>query len=125
MKLPPPVPELPVSDIAAATKAYASQMGFGIDWTYEDFLAGISRDAARIFLRRRTPQEDKVRYSVLIWLNMTSSAEVDQLHEEWTTRGVVIVEKLHTTPYNLRQFIAQDIDGNRVRVFYDLGGVGA
>jgi predicted lactoylglutathione lyase len=125
MKLPPPVPELPVSDLAAATKAYASQMGFRLDWTYEDFLAGISRDAARLFLRRRTPPEDKESSGVLIWLNMTSSAEVDQLYEEWTTRGVVIVEPLCTASYNLRQFIAQDIDGNRFRVFYDLGRSGA
>ncbi len=121
MKLPPPVPELPVSDIAAAAQAYVSRMGFCLDWTYEDFLAGISRDAARIFLRRRTPQEEKDRNSVLIWLNMGSAAEVDQLYEEWTARGVAIVEKLHTASYNLRQFIAQDNDGNRWRVFHDLG----
>lgn len=125
MKLPAPVPELPVSDLGAATQAYASQMGFTIDWIYQDSLAGISRDAARIFLRRRTPQEDRDRYSVLIWLNLDSTAEVDQLHEEWTTRGVAIVEALHTTSYNLRQFIAQDIDGNRFRVFHDLGSAGA
>lgn len=125
IKLPPPVPELPVSDIGAATKAFAGQMGFGVDWTYEDFLAGISRDSARVFLRRRTQQEDRDRYSVLIWLNMDSSAEVDQLYEEWKRQGVVIVEELHTTPYNLRQFIAQDIDGNRFRVFHDLAGSAA
>jgi hypothetical protein len=32
---------------------------------------------------------------------------------------------LHTTAYNLREFTAQDIDGNSFRVFYDLGGAGA
>ena len=37
-------------------------------------------------------------------------------------RGVAIVVELHTAPYNLRQFIAQDSDGNRFRVFFDLGG---
>jgi predicted lactoylglutathione lyase len=124
MKLPAPVPELPVTDIAAAAAAYASQMGFNHDWTYQGFLAGISRDAARIFLRRRSPQENEARYSVLIWLNLDSPAEVDELHAEWKARGVAIVEELHTTPYNLRQFIAQDIDGNRFRVFHDLGGSG-
>jgi hypothetical protein len=52
-------------------------------------------------------------------------AEVDELYREWTTRGVKIVEDLATTPYNLRQFIAEDIDGNRLRVFHDLGGSAA
>ena len=125
MKLPPPVPELPVTDIRAAANAYARQMGFSVDWTYEDHLAGISKDAARVFLRRRTPQEERERYSVLIWLNMASTAEVDQLYAEWKERGVPIVDELHTAAYNLREFTAQDLDGNRLRVFFDLGGSGA
>jgi len=125
MRLPHPVPELPVGDVQAAGQAYARQMGFTVDWSHEDSLAGISRDDARVFLRRRTPEEAEEGYSVLIWLNMASSAEVDQLHAEWTERGVRIVEDLRTAPYNLREFTAQDPDGNRIRVFYDLGGQGA
>jgi predicted lactoylglutathione lyase len=125
VKLPHPVPELPVSDIQEAGKAYTQRMGFTIDWTYEDSFAGISKDAARIFLRRKTPQEAEQRYAVTIWLNMASSAEVDQLYVDWKRRGVPIVENLHTAPYKLREFTAQDLDGNRLRVFYDLGGSGA
>ena len=121
MKLPQPVPELPVGDIQTAADSYACQMAFSIDWTYEDSLAGISKDAARIFLRRRTAQEAKQRHTVTVWLNMASPAEVDQLYAEWKDRGVRMVEELQTTPYNLRQFIAQDLDGNAFRVFYDLG----
>jgi predicted lactoylglutathione lyase len=124
MRLPQPVPELPVTDVQAAGKSFAERMGFSVDWTYEDSLAGISRDDARVFLRRRTPEEASERYRVLIWLNMASSAEVDQLHAEWQERGVQIVEELQTTPYNLREFTAQDPDGNRFRVFYDLGRQG-
>jgi predicted lactoylglutathione lyase len=116
------VPELPVSDIQTATDSYAHQMAFSIDWSYEDSLAGISRDAARIFLRRRTVQEARAPHTATIWLNMASSAEVDQLYAEWKDRGVRMAEELRTTPYNLRQFIAQDLDGNALRVFYDLGG---
>ena len=122
MKLPAPVPELPVTDINAAADAYARQMGFTVDWKYEDFLAGISRDDARIFLRQRTSDEDKSGYSVMIWLNLNSSAEVDGLHEEWRGRGVRIVKELRTATYGLREFTAQDIDGNSIRVFFDLGG---
>jgi predicted lactoylglutathione lyase len=125
VRLPSPVPELPVSDVQAAGQSYARQMGFAVDWSYEDALAGISRDDARVFLRRRTPEEARLRYSVLIWLNMASGAEVDQLHAEWKERGALIVEDLRTTAYNLREFTAQDPDGNRIRVFHDLGPQGA
>jgi predicted lactoylglutathione lyase len=121
MKLPPPIPEIPVTDIRVAADAYASRMGFTIDWIYEHYLAGISRDATRLFLRQRTPEEAAELYSVLIWLNMDSAAEVDELYAEWKERGVGIESELQTTPYNLREFTAEDIDGNRLRVFFDLG----
>ena len=125
MRLAAPVPELPVSDIGAATAAYTRRMGFTVDWKYEDWLAGISRDSARVFLRRRTPEEDRSGYRVLIWLNMASPGEVDELHAEWKERGVEIVSELQTAPYNLREFTAEDLDGNRFRVFFDLGGSAA
>jgi len=33
-----------------------------------------------------------------------------------------MVDELQTTPYYLRQFVAHDLDGNTLRVFfYDLG----
>jgi len=117
------VPQLPVSDIQAAAKSYSSLMGFRVDWVYEDSLAGISRDDARVFLRRRTPEEAKQRHSVVVWLNMGSPGEVEQLYAEWKGRGVAIVDDLRTAPYNLREFTAQDQDGNGFRVFYDMGTV--
>ena len=125
MTFPPAVPELPVGDIQAATSAYVRQMGFSVDWVYEGHLAGISRDATRLFLRRRTEQEAAQRHSVTIWLNMASPTDVDELYAVWKKRGVTIAEELHTAAYNLREFTAQDVDGNRLRVFYDLARTGA
>ena len=87
--------------------------------------AAKASDSARIFLRRRTPEEMKARHPVTIWLNMASSAEVDDLNALWRSRGVPIAEELHTAAYNLREFTAQDLDGNRFRVSYDLGGTSA
>ena len=65
-------------------------MGFSVDWAYEGYFAGISRDATRLFLRRRTEQEAAQRQSVTIWLNMTSPADVDELYAVWKTSGVTI-----------------------------------
>jgi uncharacterized glyoxalase superfamily protein PhnB len=58
---------------------------------------------------------------VLVWLNLDSPLEVDQLYEEWKQGGVPITDELETKPWSLREFTAQDLDGNRFRVFYDLG----
>ena len=121
MKLPSPVPELPVSDIQAAAAFYKSKLAFSVDWIYENQIAGISKDSARIFIRLRTDEEKKQAYSVLIWLNMNSAAEVDELFENWKNSGVRITDELETKPWNLREFTAADPDGNRFRVFHDLG----
>jgi hypothetical protein len=50
--------------------------------------------------------------------------EVDQLYEEWKRSGVDFTDALETKPWNLREFTAKDLDGNRFRVFHDLGRVG-
>jgi uncharacterized glyoxalase superfamily protein PhnB len=96
-------------------------MGFRVDWVYGDYLAGISKDAARIFLRRKTEQEEQQDYNVLVWLNLNSPSEVGHLYEEWKRSGVDITDELETKPWNLREFTARDLDGNRFRVFHDLG----
>jgi predicted lactoylglutathione lyase len=119
MKLPSPVPEFPVSDLQASSAFYERQMGFRIDWTYENELAGISKDATRIFLRRRASQEEERGSNVLVWLNLSSPSEVEQLYEEWTGNGVQVIDELKT--WDLKEFTVQDPDGNRFRVFYDLG----
>jgi predicted lactoylglutathione lyase len=119
MRLPTPVPEFPVSDLHASSSFYEQQMGFRIDWTYENELAGISKDAMRIFLRRRTPQEEERSCNVLVWLNLSSPSEVEQLYEEWRGNGVQVIDELKT--WDLKEFTVQDPDGNRFRVFYDLG----
>ena len=67
---------------------------------------------------RSTRRQD---YSVLVWLNLDSPLEVDELYEEWKRGGVPIRDELETKPWSLREFTAQDLDGNRFRVFYDLG----
>jgi glyoxalase/bleomycin resistance protein/dioxygenase superfamily protein len=56
-----------------------------------------------------------------VWLNLNSPSEVDQLCEEWKRSGVDITDELETKPWNLREFTAQDLDGNRFRVFHDRG----
>jgi len=108
MKLPVPVPELPVNDIDSAGAFYQQRMGFNIDWKYEDYLSGISRDDARIFLRQRTVEERKQNYSVLVWLNLHSTQEVDELYAQWKRDGVPIVDELETKPWNLREFTDQE-----------------
>jgi hypothetical protein len=55
----------------------------------------------------------------VLWINLNSKAEVDGLHRAWSDAGAKIVSAPESKPWNLHEFIAADLDGNLLRVFYD------
>jgi catechol 2,3-dioxygenase-like lactoylglutathione lyase family enzyme len=116
MKLPPPVPQIPVGDLERAILFYQTRLGFTLDWKYEDGLAGVSRGEARLFLDRVAQGG---LYPVRVWFNLGSVGEVDALHAEWKQAGVPIVSAPEQKPWGLYEFIAEDCDGNSYRVFHD------
>jgi predicted lactoylglutathione lyase len=59
------------------------------------------------------------RGPIVIWLNMSSRAEVDALHDRWLAAGAKLDHPPAAKPYRLYEFLAFDADGNVLRVFYD------
>ena len=124
MKLPPPVPEIPVAKIDRAVEYYVKHLGFTFDWGDEaGGIAGVSREDCRLFI---TNSEFREGYGnvgpIMIWLNLNGKAEVDELYREWKASGARIVEEPEDKPWKLREFRAADVDGNQIRVFYDFHG---
>ena len=119
--LPGAIPEIPVSDVASAAEYYRDKLSFSLDWFETEIdLAGISRDQCRLFLagapfRARTGNTGPV----LIWLNLRSREEVDDLHRAWHATGAILLSEPESMPWGLHEFTAADPDGNRFRVFYD------
>jgi predicted lactoylglutathione lyase len=118
---PGPVPEIPVSDINKATAYYETSLGFKTDWGgAEGGIAGISNGHCRMFLTdtafRKQYRNDA---PVLIWLNLNSKEEVDELHRAWSASEAKIVAKPESKPWKLHEFTVADLDGNLFRVFYD------
>jgi uncharacterized glyoxalase superfamily protein PhnB len=56
---------------------------------------------------------------VIVWLNLNSKQEVDELFTRWKDTGAKIVEAVEDKTWNLREFRVADLDGNQLRVFYD------
>jgi len=59
---------------------------------------------------------------ILFWLNLNSKAEVDELFAQWKAAQAKIVSEPEDKPLKLREFMAADLDGNLIRVFYDFRG---
>ena len=120
-EFPGAVPEIPVSDINKAAAYYESNLGFSIDWGGEDGgITGISKGHCRMFLTNRAFREHHGNVGpVLIWLNLDSREEVNELHALWSGSQAKIISPPESKPWGLHEFTVEDLDGNLFRVFYD------
>ena len=118
---PAAVPEIPVRDISIASEYYQQSLGFKIDWGGEDGgIAGISKGHCRLFLTNPSFREHHGNSGpVLIWLNLNSKEEVNQLYKLWSSTQASIISAPEEKLWKLHEFTAADLDGNLLRVFYD------
>jgi len=120
-EFPAAVPEIPVSDISAALDYYQNKLGFSVDWGGAGGgIAGISNGHCRIFLTAPDFREQHGNAApVVIWLNLESKKEVDELYAIWNANGAKIISLPESKAWELHEFTAADLDGNLFRVFYD------
>jgi len=121
MTFPAPVPEIPVANVDEAAAYYVRALGFAVDWGDDQGgIAGISRGNCRLFLTNLAFREHHGNSGpILFWLNLGSKAEVDELFAQWNAALAIVVSEPEDKPWQLREFIVADIDGNLIRVFYD------
>jgi uncharacterized glyoxalase superfamily protein PhnB len=120
-RFPQAVPEIPVSNVDTAAAYYVNVLGFSFDWGDDaGGIGGISQGDCRMFLTNAAFRASHGPNSaVIVWLNLNSTQEVDDLFARWTEAGAAIVEAVEDKPWNLREFRIADPDGNQLRVFYD------
>jgi uncharacterized glyoxalase superfamily protein PhnB len=118
-EFPSATPEIRVNNVARAAVYYEKCLGFHWDWGVEG-IGQVSRGGCRIFLTDDAFRGEGSTWTPgVIWLNLGSKTEVDELHGAWSSRGAQIVAKPESKPWNLHEFTARDLDGNVLRVFYD------
>jgi uncharacterized glyoxalase superfamily protein PhnB len=122
-EFPGAVPEIPVDNIDEALAYYQTKLGFNVDFGAGELgLAGISRGDCRMFLASPNFRKGYGNTgSILIWLNLDSKEEVDELYEWWSSNQAKVISKPESKPWGLHEFTAEDLDGNLFRVFYDFG----
>lgn len=119
--LPAAISEIPAASVEKAVAYYVDVLGFTFDWGDEQGgIAGVSRGDCRLFLTNPSFREHYGNTGpILFWLNLDSKAAVDELFAEWKATHAKIVSEPEDKPWKLREFIAADLDGNLIRVFYD------
>jgi len=120
-EFPGAVPEIPVSDIAKAAAYYETKLGFTLDFGGGEYgLAGISKGNCRMFLASPDFRKHYGNLApILIWLNLASKEEVEELYESWRSSQARLISRPESKPWGLHEFTAADLDGNLFRVFYD------
>jgi uncharacterized glyoxalase superfamily protein PhnB len=120
-KFPGAIPEIPVTNIDDALAYYQHCLGFDLDWGGQKLgLAGISRGDCRLFLANQEYRNEfGNRPPILIWLNLDSKQEVEDLYRAWTLGEAKLISPPESKPWGLHEFTAEDPDGNLFRVFYD------
>ena len=107
-------PQLLVDDLPGAIEYYRDKLGFGLDFCYESFYAGVSRDGFAIHLKHgsRTPgdREHRKRQEHLdAYIGVTGVAA---LHEELRARGARITRPPEARPWACTDFYVEDPDGH-------------
>jgi len=108
-------PQLRMTDWQRSQSHYVDGLGFAVDWTHQfepgfPVFAQFTRDGLSLFLTEHAGdcQPGGAAYFVV--------DDVDALHREIIERGVVTaLEAPEDTPWNTREMVVIDPDGNRLR----------
>lgn len=99
-----------VSDLDAALRYYVDILGFEEDFRFGQY-AGIQRDACRLHLSAFGNPNAGPPGSGAVYIFCD---EVDNYYAQITAKGAVTDVPPQDYAYGLRDFIARDLDGNRL-----------
>jgi len=106
-------PQFLVDDLAAAVAYYRDRLGFGVDFCYYSFYAGVSRDGFAIHLKCAPKTvSDRVHRRQHEHLDAYIGVSgVAALEEELRSRGARITKSLEARPWSCLDFYVEDPDG--------------
>ena len=105
-------PQLLVTDIDRSIEFYTKQLGFEVDFRYEDFYAGIIKNGFSIHLKCGDPSaEERKNKRANEDLDIVFSVEgVEDLYNEFLNKSIDILQPLCDRPYG-KEFYIVDPDG--------------
>jgi uncharacterized glyoxalase superfamily protein PhnB len=106
-------PQFLIDDLDRAIAYYRDRLGFELDFKYESFYAGISRDGFAIHLKEaaKLPAERAHRKENEHLDAYIAVSGVRGLFSELQTRGAEVIRPLEERPWACVDFYVQDPDG--------------
>jgi catechol 2,3-dioxygenase-like lactoylglutathione lyase family enzyme len=105
-------PVFQVADIPRSLSFYRDQLGFGVDFVFESFYAGVSRDGCHIHLKHSTPTpRDQKALDREQHIDVCISVDsAEELSASFAAAIVPFVVPLRHVPYGT-EFYVRDPDG--------------
>jgi uncharacterized glyoxalase superfamily protein PhnB len=107
-------PQLRTTDMVSTINFYAQVLGFEVEFNYEDFYAGIRIGEHMIHVKRVDEPDPSIPY-VEQGGHLHLYFEIDgvaALADELKSKGVNLVEDVHETAWQTREFVVQDDQGH-------------
>lgn len=107
-------PQFLVDDLNRAIAYYVDKLGFELDFVYQSFYAGVTRDGLTIHLKHgsRLNAEKEHRKQNEHLDAYISVSGVRDLFSELGTRGAEVIKQLERRPWACLDFYVEDLDGN-------------
>ena len=106
-------PQLRVNDINRSVEFYTKQLGFDVDFRYEDFYLGLIKDGYSIHLKlEKISIEERENRRNNEHLDIIFSVEgIENLYQGILNKSVEVTQSLRDMPYG-REFYVADPDGH-------------
>ena len=108
------IPQLRTTDMSVSIQFYTEKLGFSVEFNYEDFYVGIRAGNDLIHLKLVDEPDPSIAYvddggHLHLYLQ---SDDIAGLAEQLKMRGVEMVEDVHQTAWNTREFVIRDDQGH-------------
>ncbi len=108
------IPQLRTTSMASSIRFYTEMLGFSVEFTYDDFYAGIRAGRQLVHLKLADAKDPSIPYveegeHLHLYLETDGvAAFADRLK----ARGVPLVKDLHETAWGTREIVIHDDQGH-------------
>ena len=107
-------PQIRTLDLNQSIAFYVEKMGMEEDFRFEDFYAGIKAGSNSFHIKlvdKKDPTTTCIENGEHFHLYFATDA-IDELVSRCTDNGVEVFKPLTNTPWNSKEFVIKDPDGN-------------